>query len=1080
MEIQSRHGVLERWASRESLVQRLTPRLAFVACIEEGPLEAQCLLFFESIRRYGGPFRDCAIYAVSPRRGRAISAAARRELARQGVLHIEAPLNEELPHFPFANKPIAAAFVEETATADVIVVLDSDTVFLAPPLELLQFWKTRNVDFLARPVDLRGISTTEPGDDFHAYWTQLGEVCGLPLTALPFIETSIDRQRIRACYQSGFVAVRRSMGILRRWRDFQLLSARRGLRTFEPSRSIGSGTGVLAPDAAVLWGSDQACLAFAVWSLTERVKLFGASYNFPLHLAEATVPSRLVHTHYHWMFEQDRWPANPLRTSPAVDREARDWLESRLPLTRNLPLRRRSVRGAAPRRVLLAWWGSFPHSGTFGDLLAVKATVELLREACIPFDLSSAAARQDLPAPVVNWEDVAPADYDTLVYVCGPIVRSSAPFQALVRRFGHCRKIAAGVSVLPASLTDHWQPFDEVVARDGLPNSLFDLALAAPDLQNLAGCSRTSGKRPRIGVCLRGIQLEFGVENCQHERVRELIDAVLDATQGEPVELDTHIENSGLLLDEFLARFATVDVVLTSRLHGSLIALHLGIPFIAIDQIAGGAKLSDVLGRLGWSAWRKIDDVEPEDIVALSKAALAGLLNAELRETRVRAEAAAFETLEELRSALLVGDARPRTRRAAMHRVETLSLGRGAFLPERLMWARILGGELAVSLKGAQRAGVYGRLMTIAREAVSAKLPPQIAERVLRAGFGQIHQYVSGEELIAVVEHIRLALEPLTPNMGQSLARHLLGWRVPLYVEREPNVRLHVPFDSEIRAFGNGALKAYRGQRGDGKVTPHGAHRDPWLNCPGNGINLWIALGDVRPGNGLVLYPDVLRSEAPVDSRGTVVGGSKLGTPLVPRLEPGDVLLFRGDHLHASELNVTDETRFVVSFRITLGRPKMIRSHIHHYVHSGLRRLGLGSSAEWPAKLSMSSLREHLRRRLGTSSRLYRVLAGVLPKPVDQYRSRRLVPPSWKRPTSKENTSNFRSRACLKIQWCLSMIACAFYGVPAARCAPLRGAARTRAPIWPMDVSLAERSSAPSTMFTSHCPAGNPPASSRR
>lgn len=983
----------ERWSLGRRPAQGFPPRLAFVACVEEGPLEPQGLLLFESIRRYGGPFRDCAIYAVSPRPGISISAAAKRELARLGVVHVEEPLNVELHYFPFANKPFAAAYVEETTTAEVVVVLDSDTVFLAPPLELLQFWQMDELDFLARPVDLRGISTSDQGDNFHAYWTQLGDLVGLPLPSLPFIRTSVDGQRIRACYQSGFFAVRRSCGILRRWRDFQLLSTRAGLRTYEPTRSIGSGTGTLAPDAAVLWGTDQACLAFAAWSVTKRVKLFGSAYNFPLHLPEAAFPSRPVHLHYHWMFEKDRWPANSLRTDHRVDPEVREWLESRLPLSLTLPMRRRIVPGAAPRRVLLAWWGSFAHSGTFGDLLALKAAVELLRDARIPFDLASATTHQQLPIAVVDWENVAPAKYDTLVYICGPIVRSSRPFQTLVRRFAHCRKIAAGVSVLPVTVADYWQPFDEVVARDGLDNSLFDLALAAPDLARVVRRSRAEGERPRIGVCLRGIQHEMGIENCRHERVRELVDAVLDATNGEPLEIDTHIENSGLQLDEFLARFATVDVVLTSRLHGSLIALHLGIPFIAVDQIAGGAKLSDVLGRLGWSALRQVDDANPEDIVALTKGALAGHLDKELIETRTRALAAALESLEELRSALVVGDARPRTHLAKTRRVETLSPGRCAFLPERLMWARVLGGEIAISYRGAQRAGLYGRLMAVAKEAVLAVLTPETAKRVLESSFGQIHHHVSGDELIAVVEHIRLALEPHTPRMGQTLARQLLGWPVPLFVEREPNVRLHVPFDSEVRTFGDNALKAYRGQRGNGKVTPHGAHRDPWLNCPGNGINLWIALGNVSPGNSLVLYPEVLRTEVPVDGRGAVVAGAQLGTPLVPSLEPGDVLLFRGDHLHASELNVTAETRFVVSFRITLGQPKMMRMHIHHYVHTGLSRLRSGSWAEVPAKLSLSYLRENLHRRSGAPSLPYRLLGRILRKPVDQYGSSRFDPP---------------------------------------------------------------------------------------
>ena len=55
------------------------PDVGFVACIESGVLEAQALLLFESIRRYTARFKDCAIYALSPRAGHAISTDTRKD-----------------------------------------------------------------------------------------------------------------------------------------------------------------------------------------------------------------------------------------------------------------------------------------------------------------------------------------------------------------------------------------------------------------------------------------------------------------------------------------------------------------------------------------------------------------------------------------------------------------------------------------------------------------------------------------------------------------------------------------------------------------------------------------------------------------------------------------------------------------------------------------------------------------------------------------------------------------------------------------------------------------------------------------
>ena len=49
--------------------------LAFVTCIERGFLEEQSLLLYQSIRHFGGRYRDAPIYACCPRAGRGVAPA---------------------------------------------------------------------------------------------------------------------------------------------------------------------------------------------------------------------------------------------------------------------------------------------------------------------------------------------------------------------------------------------------------------------------------------------------------------------------------------------------------------------------------------------------------------------------------------------------------------------------------------------------------------------------------------------------------------------------------------------------------------------------------------------------------------------------------------------------------------------------------------------------------------------------------------------------------------------------------------------------------------------------------------------
>ena len=308
------------------------PDVGFVACIEGGVLEAQALLLFESIRLYGGRFGGAAAYALSPRPGHAISGRARKRLDELGVHYIDAVLNTECQEYGSANRVAAAAYVEEASEHEFLVVLDSDTLFLREPEEVLL---PPTVDVAIRPVDLKGMCTAGPGDPFDAYWRDLCQCCGVDYEQIPWGESFVDRQRVKACYNAGLVVARREAGLMRRWADFFFASVRRGLTPYPESRGLRAGAGWVKPGAGRLWGSNQAALSVAIWAGTRRVQLLPPTYNYPLHLhgqidpavARAALP-RLAHVHYHWLLEEEP-SANPLFGEPAsLEPGQREWLRS--------------------------------------------------------------------------------------------------------------------------------------------------------------------------------------------------------------------------------------------------------------------------------------------------------------------------------------------------------------------------------------------------------------------------------------------------------------------------------------------------------------------------------------------------------------------------------------------------------------------------------------------------------------------------------------------------------------------------------------------------------------------------------
>lgn len=317
---------------RTLISEARTPDVGFVACIEGGVLEAQALLLFESIRLYGGRLSGAAAYALSPRPGHAISLHARKRLDELGVHYVDAILNTECQEYGSANRVAAAAYVEEASDHEFLVILDSDTLFLREPVEVLL---PPGVDVAVRPVDLKGMCTAGPGDSFDGYWRELCRCCGVGYEQIPWGESFIDRQRIKACYNAGLVVARREAGLMRRWADCFFASVRRRLTPYRESRGLRAGAGWVKPDTGRLWGSNQAALSVAIWGSTRRVRQLPPTYNYPLNLhgqidptvARATLPD-LVHVHYHWLLEEAPSANALFDEAAALSPGQRDWLLS--------------------------------------------------------------------------------------------------------------------------------------------------------------------------------------------------------------------------------------------------------------------------------------------------------------------------------------------------------------------------------------------------------------------------------------------------------------------------------------------------------------------------------------------------------------------------------------------------------------------------------------------------------------------------------------------------------------------------------------------------------------------------------
>jgi hypothetical protein len=252
------------------------------------------------------------------------------------VVHSDVRLNCRFPQYALANKPYVAAYTEQHATEDILILIDSDSIILNPPLDLAL---PEQVVAATTPVWDVGIGCTDETDPAFLFWRSSMDACGV-LTSPPYVETRVTRRKVWFYVNSGLVVVRRSKGVLADWlRCFETICANRDLMGMLGCRV----------DAPVSRGPsffiEQAALSIALASRVSQTKLLDGRYNCPLHyrpLFPAEALERkwdlgdIVQFHYNRVFHTAQWFGTAKAMFDTSTPQFR-WLTARLPLEPILP-----------------------------------------------------------------------------------------------------------------------------------------------------------------------------------------------------------------------------------------------------------------------------------------------------------------------------------------------------------------------------------------------------------------------------------------------------------------------------------------------------------------------------------------------------------------------------------------------------------------------------------------------------------------------------------------------------------------------------------------------------------------------
>jgi len=240
------------------------PDIEYVMVAEAGTIERQALLLVESIRRLRGVAGRSGITVVSPRSDRRPAASTLRRLEALGAEYLPLTIDSPCPYYGTSYKLAALAEVEKRSGPPTLVMLDSDTVFLAAPtFDLGQ----RGVAL--RPVDVNGICTTGPGNPFDEYWRRLCALCAVAYDDIPWVQTTVDGVRVKASHNGGLVAANRRDGLFTTSYEFLCRSVAVDLFPHrigdDETARARIGSGKVSSLGLKIWGAAQAALSLALF-----------------------------------------------------------------------------------------------------------------------------------------------------------------------------------------------------------------------------------------------------------------------------------------------------------------------------------------------------------------------------------------------------------------------------------------------------------------------------------------------------------------------------------------------------------------------------------------------------------------------------------------------------------------------------------------------------------------------------------------------------------------------------------------------------------------------------------------------
>lgn len=259
--------------------------------------------------------------------------------------------------------------------------------------------------------------------------------------------------------------------------------------------------------------------------------------------------------------------------------------------------------------------------GTFGDIESQELVCRWLSQANVEYDVAS---NLEDGVDGIRLTDVDDTKYSIFIFVCGPWYPYKKIPSLLLERFNHCIKIGINLTIFEEGNAG----FDYLLSRDDLENNRVDIAF---------GCKVEPV--PVVGIVLTYRQSAYGNKQ-RHLYARKIIDEFLEENNVLPVWLDTVVNHNEAGLrssQEYESLIGKLDIIITNRLHGLVLSLKNSVPVVAIDAIAGGAKVTAQARAFGWPYLIPVEKLDAISLRECVQGCLSTDLSPEIASSQERA-----------------------------------------------------------------------------------------------------------------------------------------------------------------------------------------------------------------------------------------------------------------------------------------------------------------------------------------------------------------------------------------------------------------------------------------------------------